>query len=179
MIDALITSKTRIKLLLKFFLNSNNNSYLRELASDFNESTNSIRLELKRFEKAGLLTSKMQSNKKLYKANKNHPLFEDIHNIILKYVGFDQIIEKVIVRIGDLHKVLVLGDIARGKNSNVVDLLFIGEKIDNQYLLKLINKAEKTINKEIRFLIMKKEEAYSFVQNENSDQNHVLPWQTG
>jgi hypothetical protein len=46
MLQALITSRTRIKLLLKFFLNSSNTSYLRDLAAEFGESTNAIRLEL-------------------------------------------------------------------------------------------------------------------------------------
>jgi len=62
MIEALISSKTRIKLLLKFFLNSNATSYLRGLESEFGESTNSIRIELNRFEEAGMLTSYNQGN---------------------------------------------------------------------------------------------------------------------
>ena len=74
MLDTLITSKTRIKLLLKFFLNSNASSYLRNLESEFQESTNGIRLELNKFEKAGLLQSHMSGNKKLYQANTGHPL---------------------------------------------------------------------------------------------------------
>ena len=84
MLDTLITSKTRIKLLLKFFLNSNASSYLRNLEGEFGESTNGIRLELNKFEKAGLLSSRISGNKKLYSANTAHPLFNDIHNILLK-----------------------------------------------------------------------------------------------
>src|SRR5210317_816386 len=102
MLDTLITSKTRIKLLLKFFLNSNASSYLRNLEGEFKESTNGIRLELNKFEKAGLLTSRMLGNKKVYKANTNHPLFNDIHNILLKYIGFDQIISTVISKLGNV-----------------------------------------------------------------------------
>jgi len=63
MLDTLITSKTRIKLLLKFFLNSNASSYLRNLEGEFGESTNGIRLELNKFEKAGLLQSQVSGNK--------------------------------------------------------------------------------------------------------------------
>ena len=57
MLDSLITSKTRIKLLLKFFLNSSMKAYLRGLAEEFGESTNAIRLELNHLEEAGLLKS--------------------------------------------------------------------------------------------------------------------------
>lgn len=177
MIDALITSKTRVKLLLRFFLNSNNTTYLRELASDFNESTNSIRLELNRFEEAGLLKSEMDANKKMYCADTQHPLFDDIHNILLKYIGFDRIIDEVISKIGQLKKVMVLGDFAKGMDSKVIDLLFVGEQIDNQYLLRLLNKAEKIIKRKIRFLIMNEKEAELFVQDENKNQNVLLLWQ--
>ena len=66
MIEGLITSKTRIKLLLKFFLNSETKSYLRSLESEFDESSNSIRVELNRLEAAGLLQSNLEGNKKIF-----------------------------------------------------------------------------------------------------------------
>src|SRR5512138_2556280 len=103
MLDTLITSKTRVKLLLKFFLNSNSRSYLRNLETEFGESTNAIRLELNRFEKAGLLISGMEQNRKVFRANTRHPLYPDINNLIRKYVGFDQIIDKVVQNIGGLE----------------------------------------------------------------------------
>ena len=92
MLDTLITSKTRIKLLLKFFLNSNSRSYLRNLETEFGESTNAIRLELNKFEKAGLLKTELDGNKKYFRANTNHPLYNDINSILLKQIGFDKII---------------------------------------------------------------------------------------
>ena len=63
MIESLISSKTRVKLLLKFFLNSKNSSYLRGLESEFGESTNAIRIELNKLEDAGLLSSNLEGNK--------------------------------------------------------------------------------------------------------------------
>ena len=96
MIETLISSKTRIKLLLKFFLNSNTKAYLRSLQSEFGESTNAIRLELNRLEGAGMLRSEMNGNKKVFQANIKHPLFDEVHNIMLKHIGLDRIIENVI-----------------------------------------------------------------------------------
>ena len=81
MLESLITSKTRIKLLLKFFLNSKATAYLRNLEAEFGESTNAIRVELNRFEKAGLILSQTSGNKKVYQANTQHPFFSDIHKI--------------------------------------------------------------------------------------------------
>ena len=51
MLDSIITSQTKIKLLLRFFLNPNNSGYLRQLANDFGESTNGIRVELNKLSK--------------------------------------------------------------------------------------------------------------------------------
>jgi predicted transcriptional regulator len=75
MLENLITSKTRVKLLLKFFLNSTTQAHLRGLESEFGESTNAIRLELNRFEQAGMLTSHLSGNKKVFSANPSYPLF--------------------------------------------------------------------------------------------------------
>ena len=153
MLETLITSKTRIKLLLKFFLNSNSNAYLRNLESEFGESTNAIRVELIRFEKAGLLKSWYKGNKKLFSANTDHPLFSSIHNLILKQIGFDKIIDTVIEKLGKVNSVFVVGDFANGIDTNIIDLIFVGENINHNYLAELVIKAEKLIKRRIRYLI--------------------------
>jgi hypothetical protein len=152
MIDALISSKTRIKLLLKFFLNSNARAYLRSLESEFGESTNAIRLELNRLENAGLLTSSSEGNKKIFQANTQHPLFTEIHNILRKHIGLDQIVENIVHRLGELQSVYLIGDFSKGMNSQVIDLIFIGN-VDKMYLLELTGKVEKMINRKIRYLL--------------------------
>jgi predicted transcriptional regulator len=74
MTGSLITSQTRIRLLKKFFLNSSTQAHLRGLESEFGESTNSIHIELNILERAGLLKSVRNGNKKFYPANSTHPL---------------------------------------------------------------------------------------------------------
>jgi hypothetical protein len=83
LLQTLITSKTRLRLLLKFFLNSNTTSWLRDMETEFGESTNAIRSELLRLEEAGMLTSGLAGNKKMYRANVEHPLFGEIHQLLL------------------------------------------------------------------------------------------------
>lgn len=151
MLDTLISNKTRIKLLMKFFLNPESTAYLRGLSDEFGESTNAIRLELNRFEDAGMLQSDQQGNKKLFKANKAHPLFTDIRNIILKTMGVDQIIEHLIGQLGDPEKVYLTGDFARGRDSRIIDLIIVGD-INKALLLSLIEKVEQRIKKRIRYL---------------------------
>ncbi|GJM34452.1 MAG: transcriptional regulator [Saprospiraceae bacterium] len=157
MIETLISSKTRIKLLLKFFLNSQTTSYLRSLESEFGESSNAIRVELNRLENAGMLCSKMQGNKKIFQANTGHPLFAEIHNILLKHIGLDHVIENVIKRLGKVDKVFLIGDFSRGMNSQIIDLVFIGA-IEKAFLIRLIEKVEALIHRKVRYLIYSSEE---------------------
>lgn len=152
MIETLISSKTRIKLLLRFFLNSSTSSYLRSLESELGESTNGIRLELNRLEKAGMLLSSIKGNKKMFTANREHPLFQELNSIVLKYIGFDKIIDQVVEKMGDVRQVYVVGEFAKGLDSQVIDLLFIGD-VNKEYLLHLTNKVEKMINRKIRYVV--------------------------
>ena len=179
MLDTLITSKTRIKLLLKFFLNSNASSYLRNLEGEFNESTNGIRLELNKFEKAGLLQSYISGNKKIYQANIGHPLFTDIHNILLKYIGFDQIIEKVIKKLGNVNKVYLVGSFAKGVDSPVIDLLLVGNDINREYLARLTGKGEKLIRRKIRYLTYNDGEFNEIAENYRKDEILLLWTENG
>ena len=153
MLEALITSKTRIKLLLKFFLNSNTTGYLRSLEPEFGESTNAIRQELNRFEDANLLVSSIDGKKKIFRANTDHPLFPELHSLLLKYVGLDEIIERVISKLGHLEEVYLVGELAQGNDSNTIDLWFVGE-IDSSYLTYLTKKAEEFIHRKLNFRIM-------------------------
>ena len=158
MIESIITSKTRIKLLLKFFLNSQTRSYLRSLETEFDESTNSIRVELNRLENAGLLSVATEGNKKMFFANTQHPLFKDINNILQKFVGIDQIIEQVTTQIGDLQAAYLTGDFAIGKDSKIIDLALVGNKLDRAFIETLVGKAEKFISRRIKYILLTKEE---------------------
>lgn len=174
MLEALITSKTRLKLLLKFFLNSSNISYLRGLEPEFGESTNAIRQELNRFEAADLLITKTKGNKKLYQANTNHPLFPEIHILLLKHVGLDKVIDKVIKNIGDLTEVYLVGELAKGKNSKVIDLWFVGKKLDSGYILELTEKLEGIISRKIRYILLSLKELSDFKATKKSDEMLLL-----
>jgi predicted nucleotidyltransferase len=165
MLESLITSKTRIKLLLKFFLNSTTTSYLRDLSAEFGESTNAIRLELNHLEEAGLLNSRTEGNKKVFQANLNHPLYGDIHRLLLKHTGIDHVVENVVTNLGGLHSAYVTGSFARGHDDPVIDLLLVGHDIDKQYLVQLVKKAEKIISRSIHYNIVSREETSAILRD--------------
>ena len=171
MLDSLVTSKTRIKLLLKFFINPGTRAYLRELAKEFGESTNSVRLELNRLTKANLLVSQNRGRTILYNANTDHTLFRDIQSIALKYVGIDHIIDNMVQSLGEVKAAYIIGDYAKGQDSGIIDLVLIGE-INQAILQQLIEKTEKLINRKIRPMILTKKEFNKL--NKPLDIEHAL-----
>lgn len=173
MLDSLITSKTRLKLLLKFFSNPHTKSYLRSLAEEFGESTNSVRVELNRLSEAGFLTSKNEGNTVVYRANTKHPLFPEITGIVTKYLGIDSLIEQVINNLGDLKQAWVVGDYAQGKDSGLIDLILVG-KLDHAYLDSLVAKAEAIIHRKIRVLVLKETELNDFKSKLELDKSILL-----
>jgi len=175
MIETLISSKTRIKLLMKFFLNSKNTAYLRNLEEEFGESTNGIRIELNKFEKAGFLDSIKDGNKKVFTANTKHPLFKDINSILLKMTGIEYVVDYVLQRIGDLEKVYLVGKLAKGQSTEVIDLILVGDNLNKPFLLEQIEKAEKKIGKKIRYIHYSKNE-FDLNKIKEPDMHPLLLW---
>jgi hypothetical protein len=165
MLNSIITSKTRIKLLLKFFLNSSTKSYLRNLEQEFGESSNAIRIELNRLENADLLQSEFTGNRKYFRANINHPLFKDINNIVKNFVGIDKLIERVINEIGNLETAYITGDLAKGIDSQIIDLVLVGKDLDSRYIENLVAKTEKIIERKIRNLILTENQMTDYFKN--------------
>jgi hypothetical protein len=148
---------------MKFFLNSSTKAHLRGLEAEFGESSNAIRVELNRFEEAGLLNSLWVGNKKIFQANNKHPLYKDIHNIILKETGIDSVIDKVIHRLGDLICVYLTGDFARGKDSQVIELILVGNGIDREYLARKIVQAEEIAGRKVSYIVLNPAEAKKYL----------------
>ena len=172
MLNTLITSKTRINLLLKFFLNPGTKAYLRELAKEFGESTNAIRVELNRLSEAKLIKSTNLGRKVIYRANNKHNLFRDIKSVVQKYVGLDRLVEDVINRLGSIDAAFVVGDYARGIDSGLIDVVLIGT-VDSDTLEKFVIKTGDLIDRKIRPLVLNNEEFEKLRQRLDID--HALP----
>ena len=172
MLDTLITSKTRLKMLLKFFVNSQSSAYLRGLAEEFGESTNAIRHELNNLSKAGYLVSREEGRTILYQANTRHPLFSEVRNLVHKHLGIDKIIENVLLRLGDLKAAYIVGDYAAGKDTGTIELVLVG-RIDRAYLNKIANKAKGILHRNIQMEVM---DAESYRERKKQFRNALLIW---
>ena len=151
MLESLITSKTRIRILVKFFINVANNGYLRGLAEELNESTNSIRKELNNLEEAGYLEKQAIQNKVIYKANIKHPLFSILQKIVRQHIGLDAMVEMIIQRMGNVQKVVIIGDYANGNDSGTIEVILVGNKLDTEYIDQLGLKIENEIRRKVKF----------------------------
>ena len=151
--EGLIASKTRIKLLVRLFFNPEARSYLRELASEFQVSTNSVREELNQLTETKFLKSQKDGRQVYYTANKNHPLFPELRSMVNKVMGLDQVIDGIVNRLGDLELAYILDDYAEGKDTGILDLLLVGN-INEYHLNDLSRKTERYIERKIRSLVL-------------------------
>ena len=83
------------------------------------------------------------NNKVIYKASAEHPLFKIIQKIVRKHLGIEDIIQTVCSKIGDVKKIIILGDYAKGIDSGLIEILIIGENINKNYLVQISPKIEK------------------------------------
>jgi len=156
MLEFLITSKTRLRLLIKFFVNSKTHSHLRGLAEEFGESTNAVRKELNNLSQAGILIKKTAKNKIEYQANVSHPFFSNIQEIIRKYLGLDKLLEQILERMGEVSQVILIGDIAKGVDSGKIEVLITGDTLNEDYIINLSAKIEQMIDRKVVLTLLDK-----------------------
>lgn len=155
MLETLITSKTRVRILVKFFINVANFGYLRGLAEELQESTNAIRKELNNLTEAGYLEKEAVQNRIIYKANTQHPLFATLQKIVFQHIGLDAIVEMVLQRMGEVKKVIVIGDYANGNDSGTIEVVLVGDDLNAAYISQLALKIENEIGRKVLFSITK------------------------
>ena len=120
------------------------------MEKELGENSNALRIELNRLEDAGLLGSEWIGQRKLFRVNRSFPMFDELHSIILKHFGIDQVIKMVLTKIGPVDAVYLVGDLAAGLDSDTIDVLIIGDEIHLDGLEQLRIKAETLIKRSIR-----------------------------
>jgi DNA-binding MarR family transcriptional regulator len=162
--SGLITSKTRIKILMRLFLNPTRQAYLRELADEFNTSPSQVREELRQLDEAGFLESHKNGRQILYHANQKHSLFSELQSMVQKALGMDRILDSILERLGNLEKAYLIDDYAEGKDSGIIDLVLVGN-IDQENLTDLVHKTERYIDRKIRTLTLTQKEWTTLQKN--------------
>jgi hypothetical protein len=158
MLNSLITSKTRLRVLVKFFIRAANKGHLNSLASEFGESTNGVRKELNKLKDAGYLVSNKEQNKVIYRANTKHPLYSVLQQLVKKHLRLDEMVETIVKRIGDIQKIILIGDYAKGIDSGLIEVLLIANDINLEYIYELEKKLKNKIGRKVVFSMESEEE---------------------
>ena len=153
MLNSLITSKTRLRVLVKFFIRAANKGHLNALASEFGESTNGVRKELNKLKDAGYLISNKEQNKVIYRANTEHPLYSVLQQLVKKHLRLDEMVEAIVKRIGDVQKIILIGDYAKGIDSGTIEVLLIAKNINENYIIELEKKLKNKIGRKVVFFM--------------------------
>ncbi len=84
MLEVLITSRVRRKIIVVYAKYPDFRTHVRGLAKLIKEDPGNIQRELKRLEKVGFLASEKQGNTKIYSTNKHFAIFKELQSIVLK-----------------------------------------------------------------------------------------------
>ena len=84
-------------------------------------------------------------------------MFQEIQSLIQKYVGIDQIINKLVSKLDNADSAYLIGDYAQDVDSGLIDIILIGD-IDISELYKVSNKHSNSLKRKIRPLVITKNE---------------------
>ncbi len=154
MLEALISSKTRVKLLTLFLLNPGNEYDIREIGRTTGENINAVRRELANLESFGLISGQKKGNQQYYTVNTGHFLYAELQKIVLKTEGVAGIIKEALVR-EKITCMFIYGSFAKGTAGAKSDIdLFIVGNMDENRLIPLIHSCEKATGREINYTLM-------------------------
>ena len=158
-LERLIPSKTRVKLLTLFLLNPEREIYLREAHRITGENLNAVRRELASLEEIGLLTSTRRGNARYYVVDRNFPIYHELTAIILKTEGVAKVVRERLAGVGGVDTVFIFGSFASGTAGAASDIdLFIVGDVDENLLMPAVREAESALGREINYVLFPREE---------------------
>ena len=158
MLTKLLSSRTRAEIFTILFGLNSLELHIREIARRSQLSEASIRQELNKLADLDLVRSRRDSNRVYYCANKENPLYKEIHSIVLKTTGLVEVLMEALED-SRIEVVFVFGSFANGEESanSDIDLLIIGD-IGLRAVSRLLSGISEKIEREINPHIMIREE---------------------
>ena len=145
--------------------------FVRQLTALVKEDSTNVSRELARLEKTGILVRNTEGKQKYYQANRQSPIFNELHGLILKTVGVADIIKKALEpRIADIRLAFIFGSVAKRAENRFsdIDLLIVGD-ITFGEVVDLISTAEGTLNRELNPVV------YTLAEfNKRLSENHYF-----
>ncbi len=148
-LEKIFSSKARANIFKILFGLQKNEIHLREIQRISGLTVETIRRELINLETLELIKKRIDSNRNYYQANTSHPLYIEIHNIVLKTAGLKDVLQNALSPI-NIDFAFVFGSFASGKmnEDSDIDLFIIGETRLRE-ISKLIKEPAVTLHREI------------------------------
>ena len=145
----ILSSKIRAELFRLLFGVNDKALYMREIERRSGFAIGTIQGELKKLSNLDLVLKKVDGNRTYYRANKNHPLFDDIHNLTLKTTGLVDVLKNALGT-KKIKLAFVFGSFARGEENaeSDIDLMVIGN-LGLRDVTRLLSDTEGKILREI------------------------------
>lgn len=159
MLNDLIISRVRVKLLSIFLSSPGQIIHVRELVRQSKEEINAVRRELLHMEKAGMVSKEHRANRLYYTFRKDYPLYFDLLELIAKTTGLGAAILKNKNKLGRIKYAMLSGKFARNIPGSVekVDLLIVGNVVIPE-VAALVREEEIRKGREIFFTPMTEDE---------------------
>lgn len=159
MLEDLIISRVRVKILQLFFLSPGKIFHVRDIVRRVEEEINAVRRELAHLEKIGLMTKERRANRLFYALRKDYPIYFDLLELLVKTAGLGSEMIKNKVKLGKIKFIMISGKYARNlpRGNNDIDLLIVG-KVVLPELTHIIRQEELKREREINYTVMTEDE---------------------
>lgn len=77
--------------------------------------------------------------------------------MVSKFLGLEDLMEKIVKRMGNVEKAIIVGDYARGVDSGIVELVLIGQDLDRAYLDFIAGKAYEKLKRKVQVTLLEED----------------------
>lgn len=167
MLDHIIPSKARRKILGLFFHGPNESHYLRKIVRDIGEEVNAVKRELDILSDAKLLHKEKRLNKIFYTLNKNYILYDEFLRIFAKSSFLADTIYKNLSKIGKVKFIVISSKFIKQVQikEDEIYLLIVGIIVVPE-VAAIVREAEKQFGREVNYTVMAEEE-FAFRKKNN------------
>ena len=160
MLEELMGSRARVRILKTFLLNLERDFYQREIAAITNLPIRAVQREMERLVKIGLVEKQIRGNRKYYRCKSDFPIFEELKSIILKTVALGNVLKDYLKKKKEkIELAFIYGSFAKGEEniSSDLDLLIVGN-LTSKEVSMLLSPAKDMLRREINFVVYNEKE---------------------
>ncbi|MBT7552914.1 hypothetical protein HN670_00415 [bacterium] len=152
MLEQILGSATRTRIVNFFCLHSEEHIFVRELTSRLGGQLNSVRRELDNLTKFGLLKSEINQGKKFYFTNKDFALLTELKNLVFKAITLEEMrIANKMSKLSGLGLLIFTGVLSNAPTRT--DVLIVG-KVKKADFYKYLEKIAEGMTQDLRFTFL-------------------------